>query len=259
MDRWLAALEKRHLADLTFSEVARALRALSSTYVERRKRLHRKSALDSTGKRAAYALYYSPLHFLTVLEVVRALGAHHSSARHLLDWGCGAGGAGAAWATSLSRPPDVHGVDIHPWCVAEATFTYRTFGLIGDAARGDAAQIQVPRRTDAIVAGWMLNELTDTARNAVREQLDRAAGRGVEILIVEPISTRVSPWWPAWADFFARRHGRADEWRFPVELPDLVRRLDRAAGLRHDVLTARTLYLRPQASGPRPQAPGLRR
>ena len=29
-DRWLAALEARHLADLTFSEVARALRALSA-------------------------------------------------------------------------------------------------------------------------------------------------------------------------------------------------------------------------------------
>ena len=36
---WLEALERRHLADLTVSEVSRALRALSSCYVERRDKL----------------------------------------------------------------------------------------------------------------------------------------------------------------------------------------------------------------------------
>ena len=35
-DTWLHALDERHLADLTFPEVSRALRALSSAYVERR-------------------------------------------------------------------------------------------------------------------------------------------------------------------------------------------------------------------------------
>ena len=41
LEDWLAALEKRHLSDLTFAEVSRALRALSSTYVERRSRSRR--------------------------------------------------------------------------------------------------------------------------------------------------------------------------------------------------------------------------
>src|SRR5262245_41211729 len=38
-ERWLTALETRHFSDLTFQEVARALRALSATYVERRDRI----------------------------------------------------------------------------------------------------------------------------------------------------------------------------------------------------------------------------
>ena len=33
---WWAALEQRHLSDLTFQEVRKALQALSSIYVERR-------------------------------------------------------------------------------------------------------------------------------------------------------------------------------------------------------------------------------
>ena len=53
LDGWIADLEQRHLADLTFTEVVRALRALSSTYVERRERLTTRSAFDSAGKRAA--------------------------------------------------------------------------------------------------------------------------------------------------------------------------------------------------------------
>ena len=244
IDRWLAALEERHLANLTFSEVSRALRALSSTYVERRARLARKTAFDSAGKRAAYALYYSPLHFLTVTEVIRAIGLTDRPVRHVLDLGCGAGAAGAAWATHVSPPAAVSGVDAHPWAVAEAAFTYRTFGLTGDTRRGDATRTQIPRRVDAVVAGWMLNELTEQARDAVRDHMMRAFEEGAQVLIVEPIATRVSPWWPEWAEGFVRVGGRADQWRFNVQLPGLLQRLDHAAGLRHDVLTARSLYLR---------------
>src|SRR6267143_3876351 len=72
-DVWLLRLEARHLADLTFSEVSRALRALSSTYVERRGRLVEGAALSGAGKRAAFALFYGPIHFLLVREIVRAL------------------------------------------------------------------------------------------------------------------------------------------------------------------------------------------
>src|SRR5215210_6798605 len=71
--RWIAALEARHLADLTFPEVSRALRALSSAYVERRQRLAEGAALAGAGKRAAFALFYGPLHYLLIREIVQAL------------------------------------------------------------------------------------------------------------------------------------------------------------------------------------------
>ena len=48
---WIAALDERHLADLTLPEVGRALRALSSCYVERRSRLAEGAALEGAGKR----------------------------------------------------------------------------------------------------------------------------------------------------------------------------------------------------------------
>ena len=72
---WLSALEARHLADLRVPEVTRALRALSSAYVERRHKVASGATLDSAGKRAAFALFYGPLHFLTVAHVIRELAA----------------------------------------------------------------------------------------------------------------------------------------------------------------------------------------
>ena len=95
--RWLAGLEARHLRDMTTTEVARALRALSSTYVERRSRLSDRGAFDTAGKRAAYALYYAPRRFLTVAHVLAAVGAP-ALPLHVVDLGCGTGAAGAAWA-----------------------------------------------------------------------------------------------------------------------------------------------------------------
>ena len=70
---WLDALEARHLADLTFSQVSGALRALSSAYVERRAKLTQGAALSGAGKRAAFALFYAPLHYLLVRHVVEAI------------------------------------------------------------------------------------------------------------------------------------------------------------------------------------------
>jgi hypothetical protein len=243
LSRWLAALEARHLADLTFSEAARALRALSSNYVERRDRLAHRSALDTAGKRAAYALFYSPLHFLTVQHIVRTLALGRSPVRHVLDLGCGAGAAGAAWAGELMPPPDVIGVDAHPWAVTEAAFTYRICGVRGDTRRGDAARLVIPRHIDGVIAGWMLNELSDAARDHIKTEVLKAAARRVEVVIVEPISTRVSPWWGEWARAFEQVGGRADKWRFRVELPDLLKRFDHAAGLRHQELKARSLFV----------------
>jgi hypothetical protein len=119
--------------------------------------------------------------------------------------------------------------------------------------RAHAVRVPIPRIADAIVAGWTLNELDDASRASVREKLLAAARAGKAVLVVEPIAGRVSPWWDDWAKSFLKVGGRADQWRFRVELPELLRRLDRAAGLRHDELKARSIYV-----GPRPTVHGLR-
>src|SRR5258706_3134823 len=87
IDAWLSALETRHLADLTFPEVSRSLRALSATYVERRDRLREGAALSGAGKRAAFALFYGPLHYLLILQVLPPFPGATAGAAQLVDLG----------------------------------------------------------------------------------------------------------------------------------------------------------------------------
>src|SRR6266516_3314530 len=104
-NEWTVGLETRHLADLTFSEVSTALRAVSSAYVERRAKLAGGAALSGTGKRAAFALFYGPLHYLLVRHIVLALPSAAAGGATLVDLGCGTGASGAAWASACSRAP----------------------------------------------------------------------------------------------------------------------------------------------------------
>lgn len=241
--RWLAALEARHLADLRFVEVSRALRALSSAYVERRHTLGRGSALDGRGKRAAFALFYAPLHFLTVSAIVRALDARLPGGAPIVDLGCGTGVCSAAWALAQHPPAPITGLDSNEHAVREARWTWAQLGLDGTARRGDAASLPPASRRRGIVAGWVLNELADETRRRAWAALARAAEAGDAVLIVEPIARAVSPWWDGLAADVLRLGGRADEWRFPAELPPVVAKLDRAAGLSHRELTARSCYI----------------
>jgi len=239
--QWMGELEARHLADLRVQEVTRALRALSARYVTRRGDDVQRS-LDTKGKRAAFALYYGPLHFLTTDLVVRALGAHARAPASILDIGCGTGAAGAAWALAAGGSVEVAGIDRHAWAVDEARWTYRALGLRGRARQGDAARLPAQRKGSAILAAYLLNELEDESRTSLVETFLEAAGNGTRILIIEPISRSISPWWDATASRLASVGGRADEWRFPAELPPILRLLDKAAGLDHRELTARTIY-----------------
>ena len=109
--------------------------------------------------------------------------------------------------------------------------------------RGHVVRTAIPRAAQAVVLGWVINELDHESRAALLAKLLEAAKGGVAILILEPIATRIAPWWADWASAFERLGGRADEWRFPIELPDWLARLDRAAGLRHEKLTARSIYI----------------
>lgn len=238
---WLTKLDARHLTDLRLAEVTRALRALSSAYVERRETAVR-GALDSAGKRAAFALFYGPLHFLVTNLTVRALDAHIPAPRLILDVGCGTGAAGAAWAIAATGTP-VLGVDRHPWAINEARSTFRELGIDGRARRSDIARFPALRPGTAVMAAYVINELSPATRESVLERLVEAAGRGSRVLIIEPIARRLTPWWPsAEARIRSVAGGRADEWRFPVDLPASLRLLDKAAGMDHKELTARSLY-----------------
>ena len=88
---WLESLHERHLSTLKFSEVRKAVQALSSLYVERRERIGAAAAFTGAGKRAAFAMYFGPLHFLLVREIVRALDARVPADAAILDLGCGTG------------------------------------------------------------------------------------------------------------------------------------------------------------------------
>jgi hypothetical protein len=224
IDSWLAALEARHLANLTRPELTRALRALSSCYVERRDRLAQGAALEGAGKRAAFALFYGPLHFLTVAHVLDALDAGKRPLRQIVDLGCGTGAAGAAWA------------------VDEANWTYRHFALRGRAAAGNLTR--APLRADArtgMLLAYAVNELPEDGRAALLERVvDRVRG-GASLLIVEPIARLTASWWETWQVALGGQGARADEWRFPATLPPLLRSIAKGAGLDPRELTARTI------------------
>lgn len=240
---WFEALEARHLSRLTFAEVRRGLQALSALYVDRGDRLGAGAALEGAGKRAAFALFYAPLHFLLVREIVRALGAAEPAPRHILDLGCGTGSAGAAWAVLAGAGCEVSGVDRSGWAVEEARWNYRVLGVRGRAIRDDVTTTSLPGRGSAILAAYTVNELDDAARASLLPRLLEAARRGARVLIVEPIARRAFPWWESWLQAFREAGGRDDSWRFTIDLPERLRLFDRAARLDHRELTGRSLWL----------------
>jgi SAM-dependent methyltransferase len=220
-------------------ELTRALRALSSAYVERRQKVAAGAPLDSAGKRAAFALFYGPLHHLCIDRVVSALDARVP--KSIIDIGCGTGAAGAAWALRRPDMTRLSGIDRNRWAVDEARWTYRTLGLSGTARIGDLRRLPFTDASSGVLAAYVLNELPHALRGAVENQLIDAAKAGAAILIVEPIARSVAPWWDDTATRFRDVGGRADEWRFEMTLPPLLEKFDRAAGLRHAEMKCRTI------------------
>ncbi len=242
VDAWLAALETRHLAHLTRPELTRALRALSSCYVERREKLTSGAALEGAGKRAAFALFYGPLHFLTVTAVVRAMLAHEIPLEAIADLGCGTGVGGAAWALACARPPAIAGVDRSAWAAQEANWTYTALGLRGRAKTGDLVRSypsHAPKT--AVLLAYTVNELPADTRAALLDRVSQTLRAGSRLLIIEPIARGATSWWGEWTSRLAADGARADEWRFPAALPKLTRQIAKGAGLDPRELTARTI------------------
>ena len=225
--------------------MSRALRALSSTYVERRERLTQGAALSGAGKRAAFALFYGPLHYLLVRSIVRALPDATIGSRTLVDLGCGTGAAGAAWAHACSRRPQVVGIDRHRWVLGEAAPTYRAFGLTAQTRQDNVERAWLPKPPVLVLAAFTLNELQDAPRDALLQRFVERASSGDRVLVVEPRAGSVAPWWNKWRDIVLKAGGEEGEWRIHAELPAIVAKLDRAAGLDHRELTGRSLWLAP--------------
>jgi trans-aconitate methyltransferase len=200
-------------------------------------------ALEGAGKRAAFAMFYGPLHFLIVREIVSALHAADPPLLRVVDLGCGTGPAGAAWALEAGKHPTVSGIDASGWAVDEATWNLRKLGLIATVRRGNLVDAVLGSAGEGIVAAYSVNELDESARPELLRRLLAAHVRGSRVLVVEPIARRPVPFWPAWVAAFRAAGGRADTWRFPAVLPERMKLLDKAAGLDHRELTARSLWL----------------
>ena len=241
-ENWVDATFERWLAQLTHQEIARALKALTRDYVQRRTRLRGK-ALDGRGKRAAFALYYGMRHFILVREVVAALDLSHDSPAQILDLGCGTGVGGAAWGLLCAGEPKITGVDLSPDLLREAALTYRTLELSGRTVCCHLSKLRWPRTAAHIIAAFTINELDEAVRERVWGELVKQKSLGGRTLIVEPLATRITPWWCQWAQRAEGLGGRADEFHFEVELPERVHLLGKSAGLRPERLGARTLCI----------------
>lgn len=250
---WFEALYQRHSQELTFQELRRSLTALSRIYTEQRARMAQGAALDGRGKRAAFALFYGPLHYLIVQHAVRELHLHegpHGLRGPIVDLGCGTGVACAAWAQAMAQPPQVAGLDINAWALQEARFNWQQLQLKGTArvAKIHAGIISKETQAMGFVAAYAINELTDEGRAELLPALLRAHSRGARVLIVEPIARTLTPWWPAWSEAFTRHGGQDTALRVRLRLPERMALLSRAAGLDHQELTARCLSLQARST-----------
>ncbi len=240
---WFEALAAAHRETLTFQEIRKGVVALSRIYVEQRGRIGG-DVFSGAGKRAAFACFYTPLHYLLIRHILSEVAT--SSPRRIIDLGCGLLAASAAWAhhaAAASETTQILGIDQNPWAARQARASLRALGVRGRVLQKSLERAPRPESKDAVVAAFTVNELGETTRDGLLSTLSKASRSGVSFLIVEPIARRAVPWWSPWSDRIESLGGRADEWRFDQTLPAFVGELDHAAGLHHGKLSGRSLYL----------------
>jgi hypothetical protein len=243
-DAWLEDTRRRYQGHLTFSEVRKGVQALSSLYVERRSGGHLGArATAGEGKRAAFACYYAPLHFLTAHHALARLGAGgFRGVRVVHDLGCGTGATGIAAATLLPSRTTCRAVDLSSWALAEAALSARAFGLTLRTRRA-ALPAALPRAgpEDLLALGWVVNELLPDSRERLLRGIEAQLEHGARLLVLEPFALSATPWWPEWSKRLTV-HGVEDEaLRLPLELPAWIQEMDQACGLDHRELRARAL------------------
>jgi hypothetical protein len=250
-DDWIRSVITRHTTTLSRPEFLKAVRALSARYVESRAALASKAPLDSAGKRAAFAAFYAPLHYLTVSAIIQTLRPPPTIER-IVDLGCGTGVAGLAWAATTGTRAAIVGVDRSSWALDELRWNCREMGYRCRAERAALEAVLEREVRDAgrtsrgrvgLIAAWSINELRPTERATALDALVRLTERGAVVLVVEPLALSAVPWWQTWQTAIAGAGGRADEWRLPLDLPSELAELDQAAGFRREALTARTYWL----------------
>ena len=208
------------------------------------------AALSGAGKRAAFALFYGPLHYLLMPHIVEQLPGATAERRHAgrsrlrhRRVGRGVGRAcGPAADANRQRParrrdrsPSVgdrrSGRDLS----RVRTSGDRPPGRTSRARPAERAGVD-PRGVHAERAGRCGSRraarAAGRARGPRRSRADRRAARRIRRALVESLARR-----------FEAAGGRADEWRLRTELPPIVAKLDRAAGLNHREITGRSLWL----------------
>ena len=189
------------------------------------------------GKRAAFALFYGPLHYLLVRRLRKAAAGRDAD---------GAVARRPGWHWRFRRrmggngrsAPRVLGIDRHPWALVEADHLPRIRTERGRSAPTRRPCSDIP---GAHLAAFALNELPEASRDALLSRLSAVERRATACssssrlrALSHPVET---------AGGCDRVGGRTRrQWRF-VSLPPIVAKLDRAAGLNHRELTARSLWL----------------
>ena len=247
-NRWLVWLGQECGQGLSFSELRRGAQALSNDYVSRRIESQGSArALEGRAKRAAFAMFYSPLHYLVARRVLDDSGLTSLPLTRILDVGCGLGAAGAAWAHGSPARPRVWACDKNGWAVQTARASFRELGLRARVERRSVLAMTAPTRGDVILASYVVNELTAAERSEFLAMC-LGARQSSGILILEPIAIRPLKWWAPWTRAILEAGGREDTWELEIHLPDSLRQIDQASGWDHNRVKARTLWL-PQDSG----------
>ncbi len=98
----------------------------------------------------------------------------------------------------------VIGADRSSFALHEARWTYRILRIPGQTSRSITEALEPARRPDGVVIGWTLNELDDEKRDRIAARLLPWVAKGTRLLVIEPVSKRVTPWWDGWVSRFPR-------------------------------------------------------